>query len=563
MDRIGGLFHALGPPTEFIAMNAVKPGAGFIPRTPVTTIGSRAPSTRVGRSAHLSVQASTRPQADRADPATPLKGHDWSAGLSAWMQKNQAANMSERRTRLELDPDSLALWMFRNLSMELPSPTEYGLTAAPGQVLAACLAPLAGIDPASQEFMLVAEMEKASRAPGASCLTRPVVMHLLKGLFGQEVSIRYGEHGPLPKEQDNTRVWAALGTGGKLWVSDQRWGEGGAFLFEYPEVEGQTAISYHLAPRQAISWDGHFEKFFAEKDAPVVMTWSGTEQTHSVAPWAEHTKYPAHSLLDLVSNMDFEAVNMAPARHRNHFPNRLMVNFVDHNRNRAFTLSQDRTELLCHTEAWLSGLRFEEKHKRAFGRHTPMDGAELLSVISTSIHQCPIEIHLMDLLAKLQVSPVNQTYLTRVPGGEWVMGVLEDLLQTRLVSAYSSNSIQHPLSNIQKRSIGNYGSLQIWMSATPPPPETRDMINLRQLNIHASGPIFGTTPVTLRRDFVIAADWFPRTMRVVVGDPYPLVPAGTRRLVLNMVPDLRLDHRTMTQRAFWSSLLDFNEPHTP
>jgi hypothetical protein len=324
--------------------------------------------------------------------------------------------------------------------------------------------------------------------------------------------------GPLPSAIDNLQFWAALGENGKLWVSDARWGQGGAFLLEYPHFNGEEARFGLTDARQTIVWDGNFAQFYQAGEQMLVMAWPAPPAETLDAPWLKTPRHTAHSMVDLLTSVSFEPVNLAPSPARMRWPDVVQFNVVDPVLKRASALMQEKSELLCHSEAWLAGLRFEKLRREEIGPGAALDAAELLSVLSTSVNQCPIELRLMEIFDFIETHGINWSQLHRIPEGDWLRGVIEDLTQSECRAAQCLSGSNRLPDTTAKNERLQFGTLQAWVSR----PNAQAVGSLgftrRTLTIHASGPLFGPLPITLRRDFVKGDSWFPRGLRVVLGE---------------------------------------------
>ena len=508
------------------------------------------------------IRASAQRPAESPPTGSSLPGHQWRAGLNAWLQDHATPNLHDCRSRLELAPEGLTRWLFQDVceESELCFGDSLGLRAHPLQVMAAVLAPLAGLDPAQHQERLK-RLGEESFHPEAPGLARTQVVRLLCALFGDTPHVFKDEQPPLPQNLHDVRYWAALGEGGELWVSDTHWGEAGAFLLRYP------CISQHDSDdtTQRLMWDSHFEQFCARDRAPLVFCWPEKTARVADAPWVDNTRHPAASMADLLIAPQFAALHALSSPQPNHVTDTVMFSTIDPVRRRALGYLQQQSALLCHSEAWLAGIRFEKLRREEIGPTAALDAAGLLSVISTTVNQCPVEKRLMGMLRDIRRENIHWAALDDLPQGEWMEGMIEDLLQARCHSAFATVA-PDDLAPVLDKGVES-GTLKIWMTDTPGRSDTGLGLRTRQLNIHAVGPLFGPRPMRLRRDFIEAHQgWLGCGLRVVSGESLHLSP-GTAHLVFNLLPaaahaPLTLENRSQTQRAFWNTVLDFNSPST-
>ena len=546
-------------------------GPSFL-RNPALGVAS-APDSR--RGARLQTQAQRRTEIPPA-PA-PLSGREWSSAFANWVRDHTVSPAWDCNTRLELPRYGLTQWMFRELAHELPASGEHALRAYPAYALAALLAPMAGLHPEHREAQINGAVAQAAIRPDSLWLNRATITRLLRSLFGDEVVAHPPGVHPLPLEIENLKFWAAVRGNGELWVSDARWGETGAFLIEYPHLDAGMSPADCMNGKLKISWDANLKKFYDPADMPTVLTWSGLPEDSIVAPWAITAKHSAHSMLDLLTTVAFEPVNLLPSTStapiHTLWPSNLHVSLIDAAGRRVAGSVQEKSELLCHMEAWLAGLRFEKLHRHEHGAAGNMDAAALLSVLSASVNQCPIEQRLIDLLDIAQAKKVNWTSLHNLPGGEWLRGVVEDLVGATCRSAqcaFGSANINLP-DAMTGTGSSEYGTLEAWITRSQSTDEHRSETPEGRLNIHASGPLFGNLPVTLSRDYTVLpdAEYCPRDLRVVLGETRPRPqPEDSIRLVFRFAPSdqgesrVGLDSRALAHREFWNALLDFNAPHS-
>ena len=529
----------------------------------------------IRRGARLQTQAQQRTEMPPA-PA-PLSGREWSNALANWVRDHTVSPAWDCNTRLELPRHGLTQWMFRELAHELPASGEHALRAYPAYALAALLAPMAGLHPEHREAQINGAVAQAAIRPDSLWLNRATITRLLRSLFGNEVVAHPpGEH-PLPLEIENLKFWAAVRGNGELWVSDARWGETGAFLIEYPHLDVGMSPADRMNGKLKISWDANLKKFYDPADMPTVLTWSGLPEDSVVAPWAITAKHSAHSMLDLLTTVAFEPVNLLPSTStapiHTLWPSNLHVSLIDTAGHRVAGSVQEKSELLCHMEAWLAGLRFEKLHRHEYGTAGNMDAAALLSVLSASVNQCPIEQRLIDLLNMAQAKKVNWASLHNLPDGEWLQGVLEDLLGARCRSAQCSfgTAGSNLPSSLTRAGGSEFGTLEVWISPQHLAERQHPDEQTGRLNIHVSGPLFGNMPVTLSRNYTLRSEseYFPGDLRVVLGETKPpSVTADSKRLLFRFAAnDEReslggLENRALAHREFWNALLDFNAPHS-
>jgi hypothetical protein len=506
-------------------------------------------------------------------PSAPLAGREWGSALANWVRNYSTQSTWDIRTRLEFPPEGLTSWMFRELTHELPPFGEHGLRAYPAYVLAALLAPMAGLHPEHREAQINDAIARSSKHSNMPWLNRVLVVRLLQALFGNDmVAHPSGDH-PFPADVEGLRFWAALRGNGELWVSDARWGETGAFLIEYPTLSPGLNPMDTLAGKMSISWDANLDKFYDPENMPTVLTWSGPPEDFMVAPWEINPPHTAKSMLDLLTSVSFAPVNLLPSTvprsaHAS-WPSDVHVSLVDPPAKRVSGAVQEKSELLCHAEAWIAGLRYEALHWRMRARDEDIDAASLLSVLSSSVNQCPIEQRLVETLCAARVEKRSWAGLRNLPDGEWLEGVLEDLVGANCKSAHLTFASANTQMPEGMRALGaEHGTLQAWLTPDAVLGEEMPFITRGRLNIHVSGPLFGPNPATLSRAFAFAPKFLPRDLRVVLGEITPPAPgAASKRLVFHFVSQPTsaesqgLYSRAESHREFWNALLDFNGPH--
>lgn len=522
------------------------------------------PTLRPERTRRLSVRASNQSQANPSQLNEPLSGHEWVMGLRGWMRGHLDPALGHGRSTLELAEEPLTRWMFRALMDDHADSHHRQVATYPAYLMAALLAPLAGVNPGQSADQINALVAASTRRPEAPWLTRPVINRLLCGLFG-EATIHPPGTGQLPQALPDLRFWAAISGEGKLWVSDARWGEAGAFLIEYPRAAGTFPLEQPGPSR--IQWDPNFKQFLSDPDTPVVLSWHTPPIAEVTPSWAREPRHSVSSLLDLMTSVRFEPVNLARGANRADWAGSVQVSMVDPQRRRAYSFAQEKSELLCHAEAWLAGLRFERQRRNESAPNTSFDAAELLSLVSNSIAQCAVEKRLLDLLDHVEQKHVNWASLHNLPEGEWLQGMVEDLLQAKCRSASCTfGDGRLPEATHQVRNGALEGLLQAWVTDPLASDAAAATIPTRQLHLHAQGRMFGNTPVTLTRDFVRGESAFPLGLRVVFGEAEPPVPRGARRLVFSLTEERHaeaghsLEYRASAQREFWNAVLDFNPP---
>jgi len=531
------------------------------------------PARLAPRASRTPLQVRAHSQAEIPLPAQPLAGCEWSSGIANWVRHYSTDDTWDTRTRLQFAPEGLTKWMFRELTHELPPFGEHALRAYPAYVLAALLAPMAGLHPEQREEQINDAVLLTGGQAHSPWLNRGAVIRLLRNLFGQDMRAHPpGEH-PLPADVEGLRFWAALRGNGELWVSDARWGATGAFLIEYPHVSPGLNPMDCLCGKMIVSWDANLERFYDPDDMPIVLTWAAPADDSVIAPWAISPRHNAQSMLDLVTSISFEPVHLLPSTVPRsatiNWPSEVHISMVDPVARRVMGSVNEESELLCHTEAWIAGLRYEALHRQTHEADTRIDAASLLSALSASVNQCPIELRLVELLCFAQARKISWAGLPNLPEGEWLNGVMEDLVGAGLRGShltFSSANSQIPEGLLRNHSAA-HGTLQTWLTAHEVGGQAKPFSERGILNVHLSGPLFGDTPATLCRSYSFDPEFVAQNMRVVLGEavPPPPNPLSKRLLFHFLSQDTNeetrgLSHRATSHREFWNALLDFNEP---